>query len=225
MSVTDSVRRLRRLDACAVSDAIDQLGLPPEQAGVVDGLSSPRPAEPVAGRVVTVELGPSSAASSGRHLATAAIDASGPGDVIVVAHRGRLDCAGWGGNLSRGALARGLRGVVVDGAVRDVDEAHSLGFAIYCVGVTPRTARGRAVEVSWGNLVEVRGRAVATGDFVLADATGVVFIRQAVIEDVLAAAEAIAEREALMAADISAGLPLGTVMGTDYETMLSGDGR
>lgn len=220
--VADTVARLGRLDSCAVSDAIDRLGLAAEQAGVVDGLGQVRPAGKLAGRVVTVELGPVSASASTRHLATAAIEASGPQDVIVVAHGGRLDCSGWGGNLTRGALARGVRGVVVDGAVRDVDEAYALGFAVYSAGATPRTARGRAVEASWGQPVTIRGATVATGDFVIADATGVVFIRQDAIAAVLTAAESIAEREARMAADISAGTPIGTVMGTDYETMLSG---
>ncbi len=224
-SAGDVVRRLGRLDSCAVSDAIDRLGLSVEQAGVVDGLEPAVPSAALAGRVVTVELGPVGEQTSGRHLGTSAIEASGSGDVIVVAHGSRVDCAGWGGNLTRGALARGVRGVVVDGAVRDVDEARSLGFAVYSVGATPRTARGRTVEVSWGQPVDIRGRTVATGDYVIADATGVVFVGQEVIDDVLTAAEAIAEREARMAADIDAGTPIGTVMGSNYETMLSGGGR
>jgi regulator of RNase E activity RraA len=215
-----AVDRLRALDSCAVSDALDRHGL----RGVVTG---PRPLAAtgtIAGRAVTVLLGPPdqaprTAGRPGRHLGAAAVDASGPGDVLVVAHQGRTDCAGWGGLLSRVAVARGIAGVVVDGAARDLTEARELGFPVHALVEVPTTARGRAVERAWGQPVELAGIPVAPGDLVMADAGGTVVIPAAFADDVLATAERIAATEATMAAAIDAGSPVSTVMSTSYEEL------
>jgi 4-hydroxy-4-methyl-2-oxoglutarate aldolase len=234
-----AVQRLARLDACAVSDALDALGLD----GVADGLRPLTGPARISGRVVTVELGrPAGAAGPGRggpadggrggsggpglpgahrHLGTAAILGATPGDVIVVAHQGRTDSAGWGGNLARAARRAGVAGVIVDGAARDIDEARDIGFPVFATAATPRTARGRTVEVSWGEpIVVAGGLAVAPGDLVVADSTGVVFVAAGRVEAVLERAEAIVAKEAAMAAAIDAGTPVDEVMGADYERML-----
>jgi 4-hydroxy-4-methyl-2-oxoglutarate aldolase len=174
---------------------------------------------PIVGRAVTVRLGPPTGAAPGRHLATAAVDASGPGDVIVVAHQGRTDCAGWGGLLSRAAVARGIDGVIVDGAARDLSEAAAAGLAVYARASTPVTARGRAVEYAWGESIQVGGVTVGPDDLVLADGGGVVVIPAGRVEDVLATAEAIMATEAAMAEAIGAGTPVSNVMGKSYEEL------
>ena len=220
--MNDFVKRLRTLDTCAVSDALDRHGL----TGVVGGLRPLAAQRPLAGRAVTVQLGPPPAeptATPRRHLGTAAVDASGPDDVIVIAHQGRTDCAGWGGLLSRAAATRGIEGVVVDGAVRDVTEASEAGLPVFARASTPVTARGRAVELAWGEPVEVAGIPVAPGDLVLADAGGVVVIAAARAGDVLSTAERIAATEAAMAAAIEAGTPVSEVMGKSYEELTDGD--
>ena len=61
---------------------------------------------------------------------------------------------------------------------------------------------------------------VATGDYAIADASGVVFIPAADIERLLTAAEMIAGREAAMTKALLAGKPITEVMGADYEHML-----
>ena len=208
--------RLARLDACALSDALDQLG----HAGVLDGVVSLGGPVRISGRVVTVLLGRPSSEVSSRHLCTAAVEASGPGQILVVAHQGRTDCAGWGGNLSRAARQRGIAGTIVDGAVRDVDESRDIAYPVFARGATPRTARGRAHEQAWGEPVVVNGVEVATGDYVVADGTGVVFVPQALAEAAVAAAEAIVDKEAAMAAAIEKGVPVSSVMSASYETML-----
>jgi 4-hydroxy-4-methyl-2-oxoglutarate aldolase len=228
MILDELVSRLRALDSCAVSDALDSRGLP----SAVGGLRPLAAQRPAAGRAVTVLLGvpapvPVSvpappAGVPRRHLSTAAVDASGPGDVIVVAHQGRTDCAGWGGLLSRAAVIRGIDGVVVDGAARDLAEAAAVGLPVFASASTAVTARGRAVEVCWGEPVEFAGVPVAPGDLVLADAGGVVVIPFAHAESVLAAAERIAATEAAMAAALDAGRPVSEVMGATYEELTEG---
>jgi regulator of RNase E activity RraA len=204
------------LDSCALSDACELLGLCHQ---VVTGLGHLTGRHRIAGRAVTVLLGPPTGEPASRHLCTAAIEAAGAGDVIVVAHQGRLDCAGWGGNLSRAAQARHVEGTIVDGAVRDVDEATTIGYPVFAAAATARTARQRAQEHAWGVAVEIAGVTVRPGDLVVADGSGIVFIPAADAERVVAAASRIAHREAAMAAAIDAGRPISAVMGADYERL------
>src|SRR5271170_118815 len=91
----DLLDRLSRLDSCAVSDAMDRLGL----AGAVSGLEPRSIARRIAGRVRTVRLGPAEGKSAPRHLCTTAVEAADAGDVIVIEQRTRIEAAGWGGIL------------------------------------------------------------------------------------------------------------------------------
>jgi regulator of RNase E activity RraA len=215
--------RLARLDSCALSDALDRLGL----SGVVSGILPLTGAHRIAGRAVTVKLVAAEGRASKQHLATAAIEAAGPGDVLVIEHRSREDCAGWGGILSRAARARRIEGTLVDGAVRDVDESREIGYPVFARGAVPTTARGRIVEEGWNLPVEIGGVTVQPGDFVIADGSGVVFVAKSRVEEVLAAAEEIAARERAMAEAVEAGKPVSRVMGGEYEAMLGGgrDGK
>ena len=76
----------------------------------------------IVGRVLTVRLAAAGHAAS-RHLCSGAIEAGGAGPVIAVEHKSREDCAGWGGILSLAAKLRGIEGVIVEGACRDIDES------------------------------------------------------------------------------------------------------
>ena len=120
---TISSRVSSRLDACAVSDALDKLGL----AGVVTGIPRLTTDRRISGRVVTVKLEKDDGRpAASRHLGTTAIEAAQAGDVIVLEQRTGIDAACWGGNLSLAAQLRGVAGVVIDGPARDVDEAREL---------------------------------------------------------------------------------------------------
>ena len=215
------LQRLRRLDACAVSDALDKLGL----TGVVTGL--PQRSGPdqgggrIAGRAVTMKVGPGKPPPGPPvHLGCTAIAHAGPGHIIVVEQRS-------GGLLTLGAKMRGTEGVVADGPLRDVDEAIGYRFPVFSRSLTSRTARGRVVElgtqipVTIGTSPDAGGQVtVHPGDYVLADRSAVIIITQADIERVLQTAEMIVAKEAAMAKAILAGTPIGEVMGGSYEHML-----
>ncbi len=210
------LEKLRRLDACAVSDALDRLGID----GAVSGLAPRSVARRIAGRVRTVGLGAAAASPSPRHLCTAAIETARAGDIIVIEQRTGIEAAGWGGILSIGAVAKGIAGVIVDGPARDIDEAVELDFPVYARSTTTRTARGRIAEISTGAPVTIGTVTVAEDDYVLADRSGIVFIKAGDIERVIEAAARIAAREAAMAKAARAGEPMAKVMGADYEAML-----
>ena len=210
------INRLKALDACAVSDALDKLGLP----GAVIGIAALTGPARVAGRVVTTKLGAPLPNLPKRHLGAGAIVAAKAGDIIVVEHRGRLDVSGWGGLLSRGAAKMGVAAVLVDGACRDIDESRGLGLPVFARAAVPVTARGRVAEHGFQEPITFASVAVRPGDFVIADGSGIVFIDQTRAEEIVSAAEGIFAREQAMAALIDAGKPIDEVMGASYEDML-----
>jgi 4-hydroxy-4-methyl-2-oxoglutarate aldolase len=215
--MNDDVSRLNRLDTCAVSDAMDKLGL----RGVVTGIHQYSTQRKIAGRVVTVKLGiDDGRPPASRHLSTTAIETAQPGDVIVVEQRTGLDAAAWGGNLSLGAKVRGIAGAICEGPARDLDESRQHDFPVYARDHTCTTGRGRLIEVGTNERITVGTVLVSPGDYVIADASAVVFIRAADILRVLETAENIAEKEKRMADAIRAGTPISKVMGADYEAML-----
>ncbi|QBX36680.1 RraA family protein [Brevundimonas sp. S30B] len=216
-------QRLARLDACAVSDALDQLGLEPS----ITGLRPLSVRQRISGRVTTVRLAAGKPAQGAppRHLCTTAIDASEPGAVVVVEQRTGVECAGWGGILSNAARGRDLAGVIVEGLARDVDEAADIGFPVYGRGSTARTARGRIHEAETGGPITVGDVLVRDGDWVVADSSGCAFVPADALDAVLEAAEHIAAKEAAMTKAVLGGEPVSTVMGARYEHLLEKSGQ
>jgi 4-hydroxy-4-methyl-2-oxoglutarate aldolase len=208
--------RLSGLDTCAVSDALDSLKL----SGVAFGLVRLAGRGRVAGRAITVTVGPAQGRTASRHLCSAAVDQGGPGDVIVIEHHSTPHAAAWGGILSLAAKRNGIAGVIVDGMCRDIDEANECDFAVFGLGAVPATARGRVMEIACQEPVLIRGIRVLPGDAVLADSTGVVFVPAQRIEEVLEKAEALAARERQMLERIRNGEPVSEVMSRQYESML-----
>jgi 4-hydroxy-4-methyl-2-oxoglutarate aldolase len=213
----DFVVRLKRLDCCAVSDALDKLHL----TGVAQGLAPLTSSRRIAGRVLTVKLGVGAPPpGKPRHIGTTAIESAQPGDIIVVEQRSGVHAASWGGILALGAKLRRVAGVIADGPARDIDEARQHDFPVFARGATPVTARGRIVELSNNVPVKIGGVEVRPGDYAIADASGVAFISAENIERVLATAEEISQREAAMTRALRKGKPITEVMGASYENML-----
>lgn len=214
---SDIVARLSKLDACAVSDAVDKIGL----QGAVIGLKPMTTIRRIAGSILTIKLGVGEPPPGpSRHIGTTAIESARPGDIIVVEQLSGIPAAAWGGILSQGAKLRGLAGVIAEGLVRDIDEARQLDFPVYARGATTLTARGRIVELGTNQPIKVGEVQVKAGDYAVADSSGVVFVSREDIERVLVAAEDIAVREARMAEALHTGQPITEVMGAHYENML-----
>ncbi len=216
------VDRLKEMDTCMVSDALDALGLP----GAVAGIRPMWPCGKTAGRVSTVRLAPASEAAQGDgppvHLGARAIALAEPGDVIVVDNRAGFETggAGWGGLLSLAASLKGVAGVVVFGVCRDVDDVAAVKMPYYAHVATPRTARRRVVEVATNEPLDLDGVRVELGDLVLCDSSGVVFVAIDKVEAVLAKADELVAREAEMANALRSGVKVTDVLAGNYETML-----
>ena len=211
------IERLAKLDTCAASDALDSLGLKGATWGVGPLWQCPR----IVGRAVTMKIKPVGLQQPAQHLGTAPIESAKPGDVIVIDNGGKLEFSCWGGLLALSAKLKGLSGVVIDGASRDIDEARDLGFPVYARGAVPMTARGRVVQESFNQEIQFAGVQCHPGDLVIADGSGVVIVPKEREEEVVTAAEAIYQKEQEMAAGIRKGYSgLEMLEKLGYEQML-----
>jgi len=107
---------------------------------------------------------------------------------------------------------RSIRGVVADGACRDVGQALELGFPVFARAQVPVTARGRLRQKSAGAPVHLGQVTVNPGDVVMADEGGVVVIPRGRAAEVLAAARGVNAREEQIEAEVRAGVPLPQAM-------------
>ena len=212
------IERLAKLDCCAVSDALDSLNL----KGATWGVRPQWPCPKIAGRAVTMKIKPAGLQQPTQHLGTAPIEAAQPGDIIVVDNGGKLEFSCWGGLLALSAKLKGVSGVVIDGASRDIDEARDLEFPVYARGVVPMTARGRVMQESYNQEIQFAGVQCHPGDLVLADGSGVIIIPKEKENEVVTAAEEIYAKEQEMAAGIRKGYSgLEMLEKLGYEQMLN----
>ncbi|MDR2745127.1 MAG: hypothetical protein LBB66_08070 [Desulfovibrio sp.] len=210
--------RLLALSTTNVADALDAWDL----RGATFGI---RPmwekADKITGRAVTVKLTAAGETKSKNHLGVTAIEAAESGDVIVIDNGGRLDTSCWGGILATGAKMKGIGGLVVDGAVRDLDDIMEIDFPVYARGTVVSTARGRIMEESTQKMIQFGGVQVRPGDVVLADKSGVVVVPWEKIDAVLTKAEEFFGKEESMIRDIRSGLSMLEVDNKyNYEKML-----
>ena len=217
--VSRLVARLRTYDTSTISDACERSD---HECHVITGIAPLTTAVTIAGAAITVQLGSADEVSrnSTRHLGTTAVEAATNDHVIVIDHQNRSDCAGWGGNLSRGARHNDCAGTIIDGAARDIDEAVELGYPIFGRSAIPLTARGRAVELACQIPIQIADPWVNPGDYIIADSTGIVVIPKHSIADVLDAAATIADHEKQISHRIDNGIPITEAMGREYEQML-----
>lgn len=182
--MSDLRERISKLDAASVADA--QKGF-----GILDpAITTRTPGLKLAGVARTVKCYPGSIITVHKALAEA-----GEGDVLVIDGEADARAGALIGELmAREARDRGVVGVVVDGAVRDVAGMIGLGFPTFSRAVTPRVGVNRRLgETSVA--VSVGGVIVRPGDYILGDDDGVAVIPAENVEAIAAAAEAINEKE------------------------------
>lgn len=140
-----------------------------------------------------------------------AVDSLLPGEVAVVGTQKSVRNAPWGELLSTAARARGARGAVVDGLVRDVRKIEELGFPVFATGIKPVDSNGRGIVTAYNVPVECGEVVVAPGDFVFADFDGVVVVPKGIVVDVLRLAADKVARENSSRAELMNGAYLRDV--------------
>lgn len=187
----DIAARLARLNSSIIADVR-------QGAGVVSpGLIRISGSGTVAGRAVTADC-----AEGSLQAVFGALAEARPGDILCMTAPGRT--AYMGDLLATNLVQRGLAGAVVDGLVRDRETIAAMPISVHARGVTPAARRGREPGRSMTPIVlgEV---SVSPGDWIIADADGVIVVPSAEIAAVLEKAEAEAEVEARIMARIKAG--------------------
>jgi len=114
-----------------------------------------------------------------------AVDSVLAGEVVVVSTAESKRNAPWGELLSTAARARGARGAVIDGMVRDVRKIEALGFPVFASGIKPVDSKGRGIVVDYNVPVDCGGVLVSPGDLVFADYDGVIVIPAEVLPEAI----------------------------------------
>ncbi len=211
-------KRLNKLATTNISDALDVLDINGSTYGIRpiwEGTTK------IIGQAVTVKMTAAGVTKNKNHLGVKAIHLAKEGDVIVVDNGGRLDTSCWGGVLTIGAKGKGISGVVIDGACRDVDDYVEEEFSVYARGAVVSTARGRIMEEATNVLIQFGGVQVRPGDVIVADRSGVVVITLEKLDEVLKKSEELFEKEEAMINDIRSGMSILDVDNKyNYEKML-----
>lgn len=191
--MSDVHEELRRLGTATLYEAAGRQGM------VDVGFEQVIPGSRAAGPARTVRCG-----QGDNLMVHAVMDRVEPGDVVVLTMPEPQPVALVGELLATQAERRGAAALLVDAAVRDVEELRELGLPVWARWVRVRGADKGAVG-SIDEAVEVGGAEIRPGDAVVLDADGVVVVRQERVETVLAAARERAEREQAKRAKLSAG--------------------
>lgn len=219
MSFEQYRERLKKLSSTNIADALDAYGLKGATYGICPIWEG---AGKIVGEAVTVKITAAGLTKGKNHLGVKAIDAAKAGDIIIIDNGGRLDTSCWGGILANGAKMKGVSGVVIDGACRDVDDYVDIKFPVYSRGSVVATARGRIMEEATNVMIQFAGVQVRPGDIVFGDRSGVVVIPQEKLDEVVAKAEELFEKEEAMIAEIRSGKSMLEVDNKySYEKMLS----
>jgi regulator of RNase E activity RraA len=160
----DEVKRLAKYPVALVGDVQDRMGI------MTAAIRPVTPAPRLVGTVLPV------LAREGDNLAIhRALDDARPGDVLVVNANAEINRAVFGDLLGEICIAKGVTGIVIDGAVRDVDELAGQGLAVYARGISPagpwKNGPGRiGFPVACGNVV------CNPGDAIIGDSDGIVIV-------------------------------------------------
>lgn len=104
-----------------------------------------------------------------------AIDVADRDDILVINNDGGLHIAPWGELATRSCIQRGIAGVVIDGAVRDVDDIRALHFPLFAKAIVPNAGEPKGMgEIN--TEIQCCGQIVRPGDWIIGDESGVVVI-------------------------------------------------
>lgn len=184
--------------SCLVSDAHPSVG-------AAGGFRTVDPTHRIAGPALTVAVPP-----DGLVDVVAVLARARPGDVVVIDCAGATDLAMWGGLMTTLARMAGVAGVVVDGAIRDVDELRAADWPAWFRAAHPTRCppAPAGTRLHIGVPVRIGPVPVRAGDTVVADENGVAVVPAELTRDVLAAVRRLLDHEAVVRDKITAGMTL-----------------
>ncbi|MFA6331919.1 MAG: 3-hexulose-6-phosphate synthase [Methanoregula sp.] len=104
-----------------------------------------------------------------------AIDVANKGEVIVINNDGVIHVAPWGELATLSCVKKGIAGVVIDGAVRDVDDIRAMKYPLFAKAIVPNAAEPKGMgEINAE--IQCCGQYVRPGDWIIGDESGVVVV-------------------------------------------------
>ena len=196
----DTLRRIARILTAILSDALGRLGT------MAAAIKPVIPGMQLTGIAHTVRCYPGDYLTLLKALAEAR-----EGEVLVADGGGVAEAALLGTLMAVEARRKGLRGFVIDGAVRDVRGLKQVGVPVFARAVTPRV--GTAEHLQETQLPIICGGApVQPGDVVRGDEDGVVVIPGKRVREVVLRAVEITRHEAQVMRKLKHGRPLAEPM-------------
>ena len=201
----DLSRNFGRISTSTISDALDRLGI----RGILSGFHSISTGAKVIGTAMTVKelSGDLGEYSLEDFRIGEVIDSAESGDVIILDNGGRK-ISNWGYLASLAAKLKGIRGVIVHGGVRDVEEIRRLNFPVFAEHIVPISGKTRIKIESINIPIEIRDVKITLGDLVVADGTGIAIIPQGECRRVLQEAEHLEELERVLVSRVKRGASL-----------------
>jgi RraA family protein len=147
-------------------------------------------------------------------MVTKAISMCPEGAVLVIDGQGELNTALWGILTTLAARLKGLEGVVIDGAVRDIEGIRRERFPVFARAVVPN-AGGAEYAGEMGIPIQCGGMVVSPGDWIVGDDDGVVVVPAARVNDVIELAERVQAVETRIEAEIRQGKDLASLARVD----------
>ena len=174
--------------------------------GALKGLQSVTKNVKIVGKAITVNTMDGDWAKS-----VEAIDVAKKGEVIVIKCSGS-DVAVWGGLAHRSALNKGIAGIVIDGAMRDIDEIEMLSeLPIFAKNIVPNAGEPKGfgeinTEIMCGT------QTINSGDYIIGDDNGVVVVPKAKAYEIARRAKEIEKTEKRLRNEIQKGNTLSKIM-------------
>lgn len=195
----EGIRRLLlRVSTPNISDAM-------HRSGQLNGILSVCPGAKAVGKAFTVRTCPGDWAKP-----VEAIDHAPEGSVIVI-DVGESDIAVWGELATWSCVKKGIRGVVIDGAIRDVDTIRKLKFPAFARHITPTAGEPKGFG-EMGIDIVCGGAKIRPGDWIAADDSGVVVIPKEEAVEVANRAADVMDKETRVREEIKKGSTLSKVL-------------
>jgi 3-hexulose-6-phosphate synthase/6-phospho-3-hexuloisomerase len=174
--------------------------------GAMSGLISLCGDVKMAGKAITVETVAGDWAKP-----VEAIDVAEEGDVIVINNGRATHVAPWGELATHSAKNKGVAGIVIDGAVRDVDDIKKIGIPVFSTAVAPNAGEPKGFgEI--GAEILCCGQTVRNGDWLIGDESGVVVIPKERAYEIARRALEVKKHEIRVREEIKQGKTLSIVM-------------
>ncbi len=192
------VSLLRSVSSSNISDAM-------HRKGAMRGIHPLIPGKKIVGRAITVQTFAGDWAKP-----VEAIDLAGPGDVLVI-YNGSNNIAPWGGLATLSCKIRGVEGVVVDGAIRDLQEIRPMDYPLFASDVVPNAGDPKGMGEINSEIV-CGGQTVRPGDYIVGDDSGVVVIPKERAYEIARRAKEVEKTEDRLFEEIRRGKTLSQVI-------------